>query len=165
MWITLSQGIGVLPYIAGNFDQARIKPFLDSMRKLFSASFTNGAVHFSMLLLRVVFGAMIITHGWPKLMNFASLSHKFADPLHVGKATSLGMVVFAEVFCGVFIILGLLTRLAAIPLIILMIVAIFMIHAHDAIEVKEKAILFLTAFLVILFVGPGRMSFDGLIGK
>lgn len=135
------------------------------MRKLFSASFTNGTVHFSMLLLRVVFGAMMLTHGWPKLMNFASLSHKFADPFHIGRATTLGMVVFAEVFCSVFVILGLLTRLAAIPLIICMTVAIFVIHAHDAIDVKEKAILYLTGFIVILFCGPGRVSFDGLIGK
>src|SRR5258705_3055008 len=111
MWITLSHGIGLFFYLADNFDQARIKTFLISMRKLFSASFTNGAVHFSLLLLRVVFGALLITHGWPKLMNFASLSQKFADPLHVGRAASLGMTVFAEVFCSVFVILGLLTRL------------------------------------------------------
>jgi putative oxidoreductase len=135
------------------------------MRKLFSAGFTNGTVHFSLLLLRVVFGALMLTHGWPKLMNFASLAHKFADPLHVGKATSLGMTVFAEVFCSVFVILGLLTRLAAIPLVILMAVALFMIHAHDPIAEKEKAILYLAAFIVILFCGPGRVSFDSLIGK
>jgi putative oxidoreductase len=135
------------------------------MRKLFSAGFTNGTVNFSLLLLRVVFGAMMLTHGWPKLMNFASLAHKFADPLHVGRATSLGMTVFAEVFCSVFVILGLLTRLAAIPLVILMAVALFMIHGHDPIAEKEKAILYLAAFIVILFCGPGRVSFDSLIGK
>ncbi|HEY0609882.1 MAG TPA: DoxX family protein [Chitinophaga sp.] len=135
------------------------------MRKLFSAGFTNGTVNFSLLLLRVVFGAMMLTHGWPKLMNFASLAHKFADPLHVGKATSLGMTVFAEVFCSVFVILGLLTRLAAIPLVILMGVALFMIHGNDPIAEKEKAILYLAAFVVILFCGPGRVSFDSLIGK
>lgn len=107
----------------------------------------------------------MLTHGWPKLMNFASLAHKFADPLHVGRATSLGMTVFAEVFCSVFVILGLLTRLAAIPLVILMAVALFMIHGHDPIAEKEKAILYLAAFIVILFCGPGRVSFDSLIGK
>ncbi|HEY1166045.1 MAG TPA: DoxX family protein [Chitinophaga sp.] len=135
------------------------------MRKLFSAGFTNGTVNFSLLLLRVVFGAMLLTHGWPKLMNFAGLAHKFPDPLHVGHATSLGMTVFAEVFCSVFVILGLLTRLAAIPLVILMGVALFMIHGHDPIAEKEKAILYLAAFIVILFCGPGRVSFDSLIGR
>jgi putative oxidoreductase len=135
------------------------------MRKLFSATFTNGTVHFSLLLLRLVFGGLMLTHGWPKLMNFASLSHKFADPLHVGQTASLSMVVFAEVFCSVFVILGLLTRLAAIPLIICMSVALFMIHAHDAIDVQEKAIAFLAVFVVLLFCGPGKVSFDSLIGR
>jgi len=135
------------------------------MRRLFSASFTNGTVHFSLLLMRVVFGAMMLTHGWPKLMNFASLSRRFADPFHIGSTTSLGLVVFAEVFCSVFVILGLLTRLAAIPLIICMCVALFVIHGHDAIEVKEKAILYLTAFIIVLFCGPGRISFDSMIGR
>lgn len=133
------------------------------MRKLFSASFSNGAVHFSMLVLRVVLGALMLTHGWPKLMNFATLRHKFFDPFHVGATASLGMTVFAEVFCSVFLILGLLTRLAAIPLIICMCVAIFMVHANDAIAVKEKAILFLAGFVVLLFTGAGRVSIDGLI--
>ena len=135
------------------------------MRKLFSAGFTSGAVNFSLLLLRLVFGGMMLTHGWPKLMNFATLAQKFADPLHVGKTASLGLAVFAEVFCAVFVILGLLTRLAAIPLVILTSVAAFMIHANDAIDVKEKAILYLAAFVTILFCGPGRVSFDNLIGK
>lgn len=135
------------------------------MRKLFSANFTSGAVSFSMLVLRVMFGLLMLTHGWPKLINFASLQHKFADPFGVGKTASLGMVVFAEVFCSVFLILGLLTRLAVIPLIVCMSVAAFMIHANDAIEVKEKALLYLTAYVVILFTGPGKVSMDGLIGK
>ncbi|KAA2243703.1 DoxX family protein [Chitinophaga agrisoli] len=134
------------------------------MRKLFSAGLTNGTVHFSLLLTRLVFGGLILTHGWPKLMNFAAVSQKFPDPFHIGRTASLGLIVFSEVFCGVFVILGLLTRLAAIPLIVGLSVAIFMIHANDAIDVKEKAIMFLAAFVVILFCGPGKVSVDNLIG-
>jgi len=75
------------------------------------------------------------------------------------------MVVFAEVFCSVFVILGLLTRLAAIPLIICMSVVIFMVLAHNTIEEQEKAIAFLAVFVVLLFCGPGKVSFDSLIGR
>lgn len=135
------------------------------MRKLFSSRFTNGSIHFSLLLLRLVFGGMMLTHGWPKLMGFATKRHTWPDPLHVGSTASLSLTVFAEVFCSVFLIVGLLTRLAAIPLVICMAVIVFMVHGNDSLEVREKAILFLTAFVVLLFAGPGKVSIDSLIGR
>ncbi|PSL46604.1 putative oxidoreductase [Chitinophaga niastensis] len=135
------------------------------MRKLFSTGFTNGAVSFSMLVLRLVFGGLILTHGWPKLINFTAKMNSFPDPLGVGHKISLGMTVFAEVFCGVFLILGLLTRLATIPLIICMSVIIFIIDGAKPITEKELAVLFLAAFVTLLFTGPGKFSLDGALGK
>ncbi|MBO9732209.1 MAG: DoxX family protein [Chitinophaga sp.] len=135
------------------------------MRKLFSTGYTNGAVNFSMLVLRVVFGGMILMHGWPKLINFTAKMNSFPDPLGVGHKISLGMTVFAEVFCAVLIIMGLLTRLASIPLVICMSVIIFMIQASKSIPEKELPILFLAAFVTLLFTGPGKFSIDGALGK
>jgi len=135
------------------------------MRKLFSTGYTNGAVSFSMLVLRVVFGGMILMHGWPKLINFTAKMNSFPDPLGVGHKISLGMTVFAEVFCAVLIIMGLLTRLASIPLVICMSVIIFMISASKSIPEKELPILFLAAFVTLLFTGPGKFSIDGALGK
>lgn len=135
------------------------------MRKLFSTGYTNGAVSFSMLVLRVVFGGMILMHGWPKLINFTAKMNSFPDPLGVGHKISLGMTVFAEVFCAVLLIMGLLTRLASIPLVICMSVIIFMISASKPIPEKELPILFLAAFVTLLFTGPGKFSIDGALGK
>lgn len=135
------------------------------MRKLFSTGYTNGAVSFSMLVLRVVFGGLILMHGWPKLINFTAKMNSFPDPLGVGHKISLGMTVFAEVFCAVLLILGLLSRLATIPLIICMSVIIFMIGRYKPIDEKELAILFLGAFITLLFTGPGKFSLDGALGK
>ncbi len=135
------------------------------MRKLFSAGYTNGAVSFSMLVLRVVSGGLILLHGWPKLINFTAKMNTFPDPLGVGHKISLGMVVFAEVFCAVLLIMGLLTRLAAVPLVICMSVVIFMIHGKDTVSEKELPILFLAAFVTLLFTGPGKFSLDGALGK
>ncbi|MEI3797570.1 putative oxidoreductase [Chitinophaga ginsengisegetis] len=135
------------------------------MRKLFSAGYSNGAVSFSMLVLRLVSGGLILLHGWPKLINFTAKMNSFPDPLGVGHKISLGMVVFAEVFCAVLLIMGLLTRLASVPLVICMGVIIFMIHGHDPVSEKEMPILFLAAFVTLLFTGPGRFSLDGALGK
>ncbi|MGO4290974.1 DoxX family protein [Chitinophaga sp. RAB17] len=135
------------------------------MRKLFSTGYTNGAVSFSMLVLRLVFGGMILMHGWPKLINFTAKMNSFPDPLGVGHKISLGMTVFAEVFCAVLLIMGLLTRLASIPLVICMSVIIFMIQAHKPLDEKELPVFFLAAFVTLLFTGPGKFSIDGALGK
>ena len=122
--------------------------------------------NFAMLVLRVAFGcAMLINHGMPKLFKFDEMVGRFYNFLGLGAKISLLLVIFAEVFCSLFIILGLFTRLAAIPLIIMLLVILFAVHGGDPFSKIELPVLFLTAFSVLLFVGPGRVSIDGMINK
>lgn len=118
----------------------------------------------SILLLRLAFGLLLIAnHGLPKLKNFDAMQYKFYNFLGMGSTFSLVLVIFAEVFCSMFIILGLFTRFAVIPIIIEMCVAIFGAAAGKPITESELAVLYLTASLVLLFVGPGRVSVDGMM--
>jgi len=136
------------------------------MKKLFSTSTSDNAFSFAVLVLRLGAGSlMMINHGLDKLMHFAQKAPRFADPFHVGSTTSLSMVVFAEFFCSVFIILGLFTRLACIPLIIAMSVALFIANKGDFFGAGESAGLFLTCFLALLFTGPGKVSLDRFVAK
>jgi putative oxidoreductase len=136
------------------------------MRKLFSTSTSDNAFSFAMLILRLGVGSsMMINHGLDKLMHFAQKAPRFADPFHIGSTTSLSLVVFAEFFCAAFIILGLFTRLACIPLIISMSVALFFAHKGDFFGVGESAGLYLSCFVTLLFTGPGKVSLDRFIGK
>ncbi len=93
------------------------------------------------------------------------MEEKFMNFLGIGKTASLALVVFAEFFCSFFLILGLFTRLATIPLIIAMSVALFQAHKLDVFDTGEKAALYLAAYLVILLIGPGKISADNAIGK
>jgi len=81
----------------------------------------------------------------------------------VGAEFSLYLAIFAEVICAVFIVLGLLTRWAAIPLVFAMGVAAFSVHLNDSLANKEHSLLFLTAFLAILILGAGKFSLDQLL--
>jgi len=136
------------------------------MKKLFSTRTSDNALSFAMFTLRLGAGSlMMVDHGLDKIMHFAQKAHKFADPFHIGSTTSLSLVVFAEFFCAAFIILGLFTRLACIPLIIAMSVALFFAHKGDFYGAGESAGLFLICFLTLLFAGPGKISLDRLIGK
>ena len=136
------------------------------MRKLFSTGVSDNAFSFAMLLLRLGAGSlMLMQHGLDKLMHFSAKAAHFADPLGVGSTTSLAMVLFAEVFCATFVILGLFTRLSCIPIVIAMSVALFYANKGDFFGRGELPGLFLVCFLVILFNGPGKVSLDSFIGK
>lgn len=116
--------------------------------------------------LRVGFGLLMLTHGWPKLeMLMEGGPIRFGDPIGIGKMPSLILVVLAEFFCAVLVVLGLFTRLATVPLIITMAVAVFIAHGGDPISKKEMGLLYLLAFIVIFAHGSGRYSLDRLLGR
>ena len=136
------------------------------MKKLFSTKVSENAFSFALLVLRLGAGSLImINHGLDKLMHFAEKSNQFADPFHIGSATSLALVVFAEFFCAAFVIIGLFTRIACIPLIIAMSVAEYSAIKGDFFGKGELPGLFLVCFLTILITGPGKVSLDRFIGK
>lgn len=135
------------------------------MKKLFSTNYSEVSFNLALLLLRVISGATMIPHGYMKLKNFSKMSTEFVDPFHLGMKISLSLTIFAEFFCAMLIILGLLTRLATIPLIIVMCVALFSVHKSEIFGDGGMAGLYLAIFGAILLVGPGRASVDGMIGK
>ena len=112
--------------------------------------------------LRVSTGSMmLLAHGWPKLMDFSTLAKVFPDPLGVGSAASLMLAVFAEAFCAAALVLGLATRLVAVPLLVTMLVAAFVIHADDPWSKQEFALLYALPFVALIIGGAGRLSLDG----
>ena len=119
-----------------------------------------------LLILRVtVGGLMLFAHGWPKLAGFAEKSGGFPDPLGIGSPASLSLAVFAEVLCAVALMLGLFTRAVAIPLLITMLVAAFLVHGGDPFQKKEFALLYAIPFLVLVFTGAGAYSVDAKLKK
>ncbi|CAN5208140.1 DoxX family protein [soil metagenome] len=117
------------------------------------------------LLLRLVFGGMFIYFGYGKLVGFNEMLPMFGDIIGIGAKPSLILVVFAEFFCGIFVALGLLTRLSVIPIFITMIVAFFIAHAEDPFAMKHAAFVYMLLSVVIFVGGSGRYSVDALIFK
>lgn len=135
------------------------------MRKLFSTKYSDNGIALATLIMRLTLGALMIPHGYQKLTRFAAKSSTFNDPFHIGNSTSMALVIFAEFFCGILIVLGLLTRFACIPPIISMAVALFYAHSGEVFGDGEHAALFLGGLMALFFTGPGKMSMDRLIGK
>lgn len=134
--------------------------------RLFTFDIDYKYLNWGLLITRVAFGGlMLISHGWGKLMAFGEKAATFSDPLGLGSTLSLGLAVFAEVFCALAVILGLFTRLSAIPLVFTMLTAAFIVHMDDPWKKQEFAILYLIPFLALVFTGPGRYSLDFLISE
>ena len=117
-----------------------------------------------LLILRVALGGfMIFGHGLRKLTNFEQLRSTFQDPLGVGSEMSVLLVIFAEVFCSAAIVLGLGTRIAAVPLIVTMVVITTIVKAGTPFGERELALMYMAGYWLLLLLGPGRISLDALI--
>ena len=135
------------------------------MKKLLSINYSAGAFSTAMLLLRLSIGFLMMWHGYDKLLHFSKIHNQFLNFMGLGSTFSLTLVIFAEFFCSLFLVLGLFTRLSAIPLIITMCVALFKVHQGDFFGKGEIDALYLISYMVLLFLGPGRVSVDSMIGK
>jgi putative oxidoreductase len=135
------------------------------MKKLLSTKYSAGAFSAAMLMLRLGLGTLMLMHGYEKLIHFGDMQHKFMNFMGIGSTMSLALVVFAEFFCSLFLILGLFTRLATIPLIIATCVMVFKAHNADVFGDGQTAALYLIGYIVLLLVGPGRVSVDSMTGK
>lgn len=118
-----------------------------------------------LLIVRVVFGVMLMNHGIDKWANYQELSAVFPDPLGIGSPLSLGLAIFGELACSMAFIIGFLYRLAMIPMIFTMCVAFFIVHADDPFAVKELAFVYLVVFVLMYIVGPGKFAVDCWISK
>jgi putative oxidoreductase len=119
-----------------------------------------------LLVLRLGAGGLLLYgHGWGKITKFAERAPKFADPIGLGSETSFALVVFAEVFCAAAVMLGLGTRLAAVPIVIFTVVAAFVQHGADSFGDKELAFVYGVPMLALIFTGGGQYSLDAAIGR
>lgn len=119
-----------------------------------------------LLVVRLFIGFAMLSHGFPKLqMLLEGGDIKFFDFLGLGSKISLGLTVFAEFVCSIFLILGLFTRIAVGFLIFTMFIAGFVVHGSDPFEKREASLLYLSVYALIVTLGAGKFSIDGMIEK
>ncbi len=118
------------------------------------------ATNLGLLLLRVGMSAGMLTHGYPKLLKLINGDFKFADPIGIGPKASLILAVICEVVFPILVIIGFKTKIASVPVIITMAVALFVFHANDSFSTKENAFLYLLGFIVVALLGAGKYSID-----
>tara|TARA_B000000475_G_scaffold204922_1_gene167124 strand:- start:566 stop:937 length:372 start_codon:yes stop_codon:yes gene_type:complete len=115
----------------------------------------------ALLLIRIVFaGSMLYGHGLSKFYRLIEGNLSFANPIGIGEAPTLVLAVFSEFLAPLFILIGYKTKIFSFFPAATMFVAAFIVHLSDPFARKEKAILFLIGFVVIMMMGPGKYSID-----
>src|SRR5689334_21967428 len=108
------------------------------MKKIMSINKAAATTDIALLVARVGIAALMLTHGIPKMMMlFSGAPVQFPPVMGLSAELSLGLAVFAEVFCSILLLAGFATRLATIPLIITMLVAVLFIHGADPLAKQE----------------------------
>lgn len=120
--------------------------------------------HLGLLLLRLGTGALLLTHGFPKLLMLVEgKGGEWLDPLGIGPVFSLALCVLAEFLCSLAIMAGFLTRLASLTLVINFAVVLYVSSQQPEGGQTELGMLYLLCFLVLACTGAGRYSLDYLL--
>lgn len=130
-----------------------------------STTYNKNFFNIGLLVLRLIIGFGILSHGYPKLQMLLSGKVDFMSLWGLTPIFTLALVVFAEFICPFFIVLGLFTRIATIPLIFTMLYAIFFIHFGEEFSKIELPILYLLAYFILLITAAGKFSIDAMIEK
>lgn len=134
------------------------------LNSLISVKKYSNEINTALLIARVGIASLMLVHGLPKLMMFFNDDPiAFANIGGMGPELSLFLAVFAEVFCSLLLLAGYRTRLAAIPLIITMLIAVFQIHANDPFSIKEMGLHYLLVYVLLFILGSGMYSVDNLL--
>ena len=115
----------------------------------------------ALLILRIVFaGSMLYGHGLRKFNKLVEGDLSFSNPIGIGEAPTLILAVFSEFIAPIFIIIGYKTKFFSFFTAATMFVAAFIVHCGDPFGKVEKALLFLTVFIILMITGPGKYSID-----
>ena len=122
---------------------------------------------FSVLVARLVLGAIMVAHGSAKvfphgaLYNFTHTVSRLGMPAWLGYAAA-----FAELFGGALLILGFLIPIAAAGIAIDMAVAVLKVHLHRGLTGSggfEYPLALFALALLIIACGPGYLAIDSAV--
>jgi putative oxidoreductase len=119
-----------------------------------------------LLILRVFIGAALLTHGWGKMFGGLDGFAQGVAGMGLPAPKLLAfLAAFAESFGAILLAIGLLTRPAALLIVVNMAVAVFVAHKGQGFAAQEMAWLYLVPALFFLLKGAGAWSVDRFVSK
>jgi putative oxidoreductase len=136
---------------------------------VFAGKSTSRLDWLPLLLLRLCLAAVFIPSGWGKLHDLAKVTAFFTELGIPWPHLNAAVVAVSELGCGALLLIGALSRLAAIPLVVSMTIAIVTarrgdIHGFADLFALDELI-YMALAVAILVLGPGAVSMDRLIAR
>jgi putative oxidoreductase len=120
----------------------------------------------SLLIFRVGISVqLMITHGLKKIGVGVPVAEQVPNPLHLPTILNQGFAVSANLLFPVFVIFGLFTRAAILPIIAVTLTGYFVVHWNDSLLEKDMPFLYSLSYLLVLVIGPGKYAMDFWIHK
>lgn len=118
---------------------------------------------------RLTIGWIFLQSGWGKLNDLPKVVAFFTDLGIPAPQLQAPLAAGTEFLCGALILLGLATRMASLPLIGTMLVALLTALRGDIHELSDlfglAEFLYITLLLWLGAYGPGPISLDRLFAK
>ena len=118
---------------------------------------------------RLAVGLLFLSTGWGKVHSLDKVTAFFVKLGIPAPGLNAVVVGYSELICGALLILGLFTRLATLPLIVSMVVAILtakLPEIHDLFDlVGADEFTYLCVLVMLFIIGPGRASLDQILAR
>jgi putative oxidoreductase len=118
---------------------------------------------------RITLGVLFMSTGWGKVHNLAKVTAFFTELGIPAPGLNAHVVSFVELIGGTLLVLGLASRLAALPLMASMAVAILTAQRDQVHGLPDLFGLVEWTYLVLLLWvalgGPGKVSLDHLLSR
>ena len=122
-----------------------------------------------LLLVRASLAAVFVPSGWGKLHDLGKVTGFFTEIGIPAPHFNAVQVALSELGCGALLLVGLVSRLAAMPLVISMTVAIITAKRADISGVTDlfavDEFIYILMAIVVIALGPGAVSIDGLLAR
>lgn len=123
----------------------------------------SAPIDLGLLWLRLGGSALLCyVHGWPKLLHYHQELARIEDPFGLGPTVSMASALVAELLCPLLVASGFATRLACLPVLLVLAVAMLIVHPDWSIAQGQFGWLLMIIFGGVGLCGPGRYSLDAL---
>lgn len=142
------------------------------LKTLFLYSTSYNYSNLSRLFIRLFVGVMFLQFGIRQIITFQDVVNTMPMVFGMSSHTALIVMIALEIGCSLMIMLGFLTRIATIPAMFSLLVAVDRLLSNVPLDLPSDLgitqpvylpIMFIGIFTYLLLAGPGKISLDYLI--